>query len=78
MEGGCFDKAQNLVNAKYTVVLNLINVRVFLCNKVGLGLLDWGLQLYISPEKGPIREGTYFKRVREVKIQEYNIIQTRP
>ena len=45
------------------IVTNLINVRVFLCNKVGLGLLDWGLQLYISPEKGPIREETYFKRV---------------
>jgi hypothetical protein len=42
------------------IVINLINVHVFLCNKMGLGLLDGGLQQYISPEKGPVREGTYF------------------
>ena len=41
------------------IVINLINVHVFLCNKMGLGLLYGGLQQYISPEKGPVREGTY-------------------
>jgi hypothetical protein len=41
---GFEDKAKNSVNAKYSNNINLINVQVFLCNKMGLGLLDRGLQ----------------------------------